>query len=125
VKGQLTNRFSEILKLKFVSLVGFGNLKQYCQKFLTAVPPLLNSDLRYVDTLIMKTELTLTYLSEEFLQSNILDPLKYLIASSMGTTLLVINHSNNQCVCRAVVLCFGVGRPYPDSAQTQERLAKL
>jgi hypothetical protein len=29
MKGQLTDRFSEILKLNFVSLLGFGNFKHY------------------------------------------------------------------------------------------------
>jgi hypothetical protein len=64
VKEQLNNRFSEILKLKFVLRPDCGNFKHYSEKFLaTAYESLLKSYGRYFDSPSLKTELSVIYSS--------------------------------------------------------------
>jgi hypothetical protein len=88
MEGQLTNRFSEILKLSFVSLLESGNFKHYSENFTaTAYESLLKLYGRYFNFLLMKTELSVVYASEEFLKSNISDQLRYLIALSLSRAL--------------------------------------
>jgi hypothetical protein len=58
------------------------------QKFLDTVYELLLKLYgQYFDSVLLKTELSLTHLSEEFLQSNFSNLLKYLIASNLNTAL--------------------------------------
>jgi hypothetical protein len=57
MKGQLTNQCSEILKLKFVSLLDFGNFKHYSEKFpSTTCESLLKSNEQHFDSLLAKIE---------------------------------------------------------------------
>jgi hypothetical protein len=115
MKGHLTNRFSKILKVKFVSLLDFVKLKRYSETFPTAAYEcVLKSCGPYFDSLLLKTELSIIQSSEGLLRSNISDLLKYFIASNLRTALrkvfcLVINCSNNQFVSRANILCFEKG----------------
>jgi hypothetical protein len=102
---------------------------------------LLKSHGVYIYSLVLKTELSIIYLSGEFLQNNISDLLKYLITKGLrlGIILFIISesfffisflnlnlplqksqnyclvtrikHSNNQCICRATSLSLKEG-PY-------------
>jgi hypothetical protein len=66
MKGQLASRLSEILKLKFVSLPDFGNFKHYSEKFpLTVYESLLKLHGRYLDYLLLETELSVIYLNRK------------------------------------------------------------
>jgi hypothetical protein len=75
---------------------------------------LLKSYCRNFDSHLLKNELSVVYLLEEFLESSISYLLKYLIASPQTWVwhyqkqkiCLITNHSKNQCICSAVILYF-------------------
>jgi hypothetical protein len=68
MKGQLTNQYLEILKLKFVSLLDFINFEQYSEKFPATAYELVWKSYRWhFGSLCLKTELSVTYSSDEFL----------------------------------------------------------
>jgi hypothetical protein len=72
----------------FFLLLDFGNFKHYAEKFpATSYESILKSYGDHFDSLLLKTELSIIYLSEEFLQSNISDLLKYFIPSTVNTAL--------------------------------------
>ncbi|KDR18839.1 zinc finger MYM-type protein 1-like [Zootermopsis nevadensis] len=134
MKGQLTNRFSEILKLKFVSLLDFGNFKHYSEMFpAAAYESLLLSYGRYFDALLLKTELSVIYSSEEFLKSNISDLLRYLITSNLNTALpevtklsaLLLTIPTTSASVEGSFSALKRVNTYLHSTQTQERLTKL
>jgi hypothetical protein len=67
VKEQLTNQLSEIHVLKFVSILNIASFKYCSGRFpATAYVSLLKSYVQYSNSLHLKTELYIIYLSEEF-----------------------------------------------------------
>lgn len=77
MKGQSTNWFPEILKLKFNSYA-FETLNSILKFPATAYES-------FGILIVLKTEFSVIYSTEEFLQNNVSDLLKHLIASD-GTT---------------------------------------
>jgi hypothetical protein len=70
MKGQSTNWFPEILKLKF-NAYAFETLNTILTFPATAFESLLKTYKWYFDSVLLKTEFSVIYSTEEFLQNNI------------------------------------------------------